>query len=164
VSEHILEEIGRLSASVLKEDSMAKEAIDGERAAKRLFLELMVQAVREALPAIASKGMFGGIYRPQLEKTVLLGERKKGAEALHLREDGQFVATTSLGASGSRGASTWSGEITVDEVVDQRWNVAEMAENLADELQANLTGKLKVVSRADEITAKVRAVSVLLKS
>jgi hypothetical protein len=97
---------------------------------------------------------------------VFLTSRKGGAEGIWLRDDGTFVAAVRKQQPDENGVLQtgfrWAGPISIVEVVEQRWNLGEMAETLADELQANLNGKLKVVAAARQIASKFRALAVLL--
>ncbi len=147
----ILRECLGLSKQAVVEHENAKLAIAKEREAKAFLLLQLVQVVKPALAAISSgvKGM-GTPY-----STGVLVARNKD-EVLYLSADGDHAFFWLRDETGAHSR-------TAERIVEDRWSVYAIAEALADELDANVEGKLKLIARAGAIAAKVRAVAVLLE-
>ncbi len=157
-SDSLLKEVGELATATAQESANAANAIVAERKASAIFLDLLREAVRPAIGAIASRAIYRGEpLEAPFDRGVLLATKRQGLEALYLSVDCEFFVAATVGVS-----NRWIGIVSTKEVVDQRWRASSVAENLAAELEANLKGSLKTVERANLLSAKVRAVATLL--
>lgn len=146
-----LREVVSLSDQAVREHRAAAVAIEKERAAKVFLLDQLVAVVRPAIPAISSGvSGCGTPYSP----AVIVARNKD--EVLYLATDGDLAFFFMRDETGCHSRTT-------NRIVEERWSVSAIAEALADELDANVEGKLKLIARATAIAARVRAVATLLE-
>jgi hypothetical protein len=181
--------ISKLAAAANRADEEKTGEILGERQAKARFLRLLVAAARPALAGVCSKVPGGGAGAVGKEERtegdlgfrgfLVAGEERPvpvrarsgyGYESLegkglYLSEDGVFFEVVYAGRIERGGAYAWDAEAVgceVEAVVDRRWPVGEIAEAVADELEAAAAGKNKAAEKARRVSVAVRKAAEML--
>lgn len=176
---------------VMEGEADMRDSIEAERETKAAFLRHLVEVVKPALPALASKVpstgdggtgrvetptdhfgwkgvLLAGEPRPSPKKNGKPGayERLEG-KALYLAEDGSFVGVTYRGAVERGGGYSWTAngfEMTIEQVATQRsFALGEMVAKLAAELVGQASSKSKLADRAFDVAQKVKAAAEILE-
>ena len=98
-----------------------------------------------------------------------LGNLVLRSETLYLLETGEFARVIAMGRNEATDQAdwvTWTSDLRVlkiEEVIDEGWNVREIAARLSDELDAQSVGMTKVTSDAHVAARTIGAVAVLLE-
>ncbi len=152
-NERSLESIRAAAMRAVAGSREAQEEIARERGGKAALLDLVVEAVREALPVISSTvPNYGTPYSP----SVRLLHRGTGVDlvTLYLSSEGLFWTAEDDGAHSASSRK----------IIDERWNTHELVEALMEELEANVAGMKKTSGRAKDIADRVLAINTLLKA